>query len=192
MNKIGIYFAYWTKSWTGDYKYYIDKVARLGFDILEVQPDQLLNIPRTELVSLHQMANDRGLELTYCIGFPQDRDLASESPSVRPVWNTPSRLDIIHFMDGKILAASTIPLASCLPQPTRRQATLSRAKHPVCQEISKVAEDYGITYCLEIVNRFEHFLLNTAEEGVAMWMQSAVLMSSCSLDAFHMNIEKTA
>jgi len=52
LNKVRIYFAYWTESWTGDYKYYVDKVARLGFDVLEVQPDQLLNTPRAELDSL--------------------------------------------------------------------------------------------------------------------------------------------
>ncbi|MDP2991224.1 MAG: sugar phosphate isomerase/epimerase, partial [Kiritimatiellota bacterium] len=104
MNKVGIYFAYWTESWTGDYKYYVDKVARLGFDVLEVQPDQLLNTPRAELDSLRQMASDRGLELTYCIGFSQDKDLASETASVRRAGMDYACkiFDIIHIMDCKI------------------------------------------------------------------------------------------
>ena len=34
--KHGIYYAYWEKEWAADYTYYVDKVARLGFDILEV------------------------------------------------------------------------------------------------------------------------------------------------------------
>ena len=72
MNKVGIYFAYWTDSWTGDFKYFINKVARLGFDILEIQPDQLLNSPKVELESLRKMASDKGIELTFCIGFSQD------------------------------------------------------------------------------------------------------------------------
>jgi D-psicose/D-tagatose/L-ribulose 3-epimerase len=193
MNKIGIYFAYWTKSWTGDYKYYIDKVARLGFDILEVQPDQLLNMPRTELVSLHQMANDRGLELTYCIGFPQDRDLASESPSVRRAGMEYAIkiLDIIHFMDGKIFGGinySAWP-AAFPNQLVDKRPYLERSAQCV-REISKVAEDYGITYCLEIVNRFEHFLLNTAEEGVAYVDAIDSPNVKLLLDAFHMNIEE--
>ena len=36
MNKIGIYYAYWTKNWDADFVPYIAKVKRLGFDILEV------------------------------------------------------------------------------------------------------------------------------------------------------------
>lgn len=32
----GIYYAYWEHEWDGDYHYYIDKVSRLGFDILEI------------------------------------------------------------------------------------------------------------------------------------------------------------
>ena len=31
--KHGIYYAYWEKEWAADYTYYVDKVARLGFDI---------------------------------------------------------------------------------------------------------------------------------------------------------------
>ena len=34
--KYGIYFAYWTKEWQADYKYYIQKVKKLGFDVLEI------------------------------------------------------------------------------------------------------------------------------------------------------------
>ena len=29
-------YAYWEKEWNGDYKYYIDKISKLGFDILEI------------------------------------------------------------------------------------------------------------------------------------------------------------
>ena len=32
----GIYYAYWEKEWSGDYLYYIEKAAELGFDILEI------------------------------------------------------------------------------------------------------------------------------------------------------------
>ena len=37
-NRIGIYFAYWTHEWDADFIYYINKVARLGFDTLEICP----------------------------------------------------------------------------------------------------------------------------------------------------------
>ena len=35
------------------------------------------------------------------------------------------------------------------------------------REAMKAAEDCGVLFCVEAVNRFEHYMLNTAEEGVA-------------------------
>ena len=34
--KYGIYFAYWEKEWNADYIKYMEKVKKLGFDILEI------------------------------------------------------------------------------------------------------------------------------------------------------------
>jgi D-psicose/D-tagatose/L-ribulose 3-epimerase len=193
MNKIGIYFAYWTDKWTGDYKYFVDKVARLGFDILEVQPDLLLSMSKAELENLRQLANDRSLELTFCIGFTQDKDLASESASVRQAGldYAIKILDVIHFMGGKVFGGinySAWPAVFPVDLVDKRPY-LERSARGV-KEISKVAEDYGITYCLEIVNRFEHFLLNTAAEGVAFVDAIGSPNVKLLLDAFHMNIEE--
>jgi D-psicose/D-tagatose/L-ribulose 3-epimerase len=193
MNKVGIYFAYWTDSWTGDYQYFINKVARLGFDILEIQPDQLLSSPKAELESLRKMAADKGIELTFCIGFSQDKDLASESAAVRRAGMDYARkiLDVIHVMDGKVFGGINY---SAWPgiytgHLMDKRPYLERSIQCV-KEISKVAEDYGITYCLEIVNRFEHFLLNTAAEGLAYVQAVGSPNVKLLLDAFHMNIEE--
>jgi D-psicose/D-tagatose/L-ribulose 3-epimerase len=193
MNKIGIYFAYWTDSWMGDYIYFIDKVARLGFDILEVQPDQLLSTPQAGLDSLRQMAADRGIELTYCIGFSPEYDLASESDSVRRAGLDYARkiLDVIHYMGGRVFGGINYSSWPCTI-PGRlddKRPYLERSIQGV-KEISKVAEDYGITYCLEVVNRFEHFLLNTAAEGLAFVEAVGSPNVKLLLDAFHMNIEE--
>ena len=193
MNKVGIYFAYWTHSWTGDFRYFVDKVARLGFDILEIQPDQLLRASKAELDGLRQMASDRGIELTFCIGFAQDKDLASESAAVRRAGMAYARqiLDVIHVMNGKVFGGinySAWP-AAFPPGLTDKRPYLDRSIMGV-KEISKVAEDYGITYCLEIVNRFEHFLLNTAAEGLAYVDAVGSPNVKLLLDTFHMNIEE--
>ena len=34
--RFGIYFAYWESEWKADYKAYIEKAARLGFDVMEL------------------------------------------------------------------------------------------------------------------------------------------------------------
>ena len=58
------------------------------------------------------------------------------------------------------------------------------------RKVMKTAEDNNVTVNLEIVNRFEHYLMNTAAEGIEVC--KAVGSPNCKLllDCFHMNIEE--
>jgi hypothetical protein len=58
------------------------------------------------------------------------------------------------------------------------------------REAMKAAEDCGVLFCVEVVNRFEHYMLNTAEEGVAFAKQVGSPNCKLLLDTFHMNIEE--
>lgn len=193
MNKVGIYFAYWTDSWRGDFAYYVDKVASLGFDILEIQPDPLLGMRKTKLDEIKKAADDRGVELTYCIGFPKAKDMASEDARVRRAGIRYARkiLDVIHYMDGKVFGGinySAWP-ATLSDGVTDKRPYLDRSIRSI-KEVIKSAEDYGIIYCVEVVNRFEQFLLNTAAEGIAYVEAVGSPNLRLLLDAFHMNIEE--
>jgi D-psicose/D-tagatose/L-ribulose 3-epimerase len=193
MNKVGIYFAYWTKSWAADFSYYIQKVSKLGFDILEICPAGMLDMSKVELDNIKKTANDEGIELTYCIGFPKGYDLSSESLPVRQngIEYAKRILKIIHFMDGKIFGGINY---ACWPGDLNegivdKRPYLERSIESI-KEVIKIAEDYDITYCLEVVNRFEQFLINTAEEGVAFVDAVGSPNLKLLLDAFHMNIEE--
>ena len=48
----GVYYAYWEREWGGDYKYYIEKAAKLGFDILEIAAGPLPDYTEKELNDL--------------------------------------------------------------------------------------------------------------------------------------------
>ena len=83
MNKIGIYYAYWTHNWDVDFVPFVGKVKRLGFDILEVNSGTVTNMSNVERDRLKSAAQKAGIELTFCIGLTRDYDLASEDVSVR-------------------------------------------------------------------------------------------------------------
>ena len=57
-------------------------------------------------------------------------------------------------------------------------------------QLMKVAEDCGVLYCCEVVNRFEQYLLNTAKEGVEFVKRLGSPNARVLLDTFHMNIEE--
>jgi D-psicose/D-tagatose/L-ribulose 3-epimerase len=193
MNKVGIYFAYWSKDWTADFIYYLNKVADLGFDVLEVTAEHILNMSDNKLKNLKSAAIERDINLTYAIGFSPNYDIASEDNNVRKkgIEYAKRILDSIYRMNGKILCGITY---SSWPLVVNKdifdkRAWLDRSIKGV-KEIIKTAEDFGIYYCLEVVNRFEQFLLNTVEEGIEFCKAVNSSNIKLHLDTFHMNIEE--
>jgi D-psicose/D-tagatose/L-ribulose 3-epimerase len=58
------------------------------------------------------------------------------------------------------------------------------------KEVMKVVEDNELTFSMEAVNRFEHYLLNTSKEAVEYVEQVGSDRCKILLDTFHMNIEE--
>ena len=62
--KHGIYYAYWETEWAADYVPYIKKVAKLGFDILEIGGAALPGMSDAQLKELKTVADDCGITIT--------------------------------------------------------------------------------------------------------------------------------
>ena len=77
--KFGVFFAYWTHEWKGDYLKYARKVRELGFDMLEISPGQLLNMSRQELLEFKAVTKDLGLTISSNLGPPKEKDVASRT-----------------------------------------------------------------------------------------------------------------
>jgi D-psicose/D-tagatose/L-ribulose 3-epimerase len=58
------------------------------------------------------------------------------------------------------------------------------------KELVKVAEDNNVILNVEVINRFEQFLLNTCEEAVKYVEEIDSPYCGILLDTFHMNIEE--
>ena len=58
------------------------------------------------------------------------------------------------------------------------------------KEAVKAAEDNGVTFSMEVVNRFEQKIMNTAAEAVAYVERVGSPNAKVMLDTFHMNIEE--
>ena len=56
---------------------------------------------------------------------------------------------------------------------------------------SAPAKEYDIELGMEVLNRFENHILNTAEEGVAFVKEVSMDNVKVMLDTFHMNIEES-
>ena len=79
--KIGIYYAYWAHEWGGDFVPYIEKVKRLGFDVLEVACGAFHLEQDAYFRELRKAAEDSGVILTGGYGPRPEHNLASTDAS---------------------------------------------------------------------------------------------------------------
>ncbi len=112
--KYGIYFAYWTKEWQADYKYYIQKVKKLGFDVLEISCMALRSVylRDEQLLDLKKCAEDHGIIMTAGYGPTKEQNLCSGDPAVvkRGMDFFKGLLPRLQLMDIKVLGGGLYSL----------------------------------------------------------------------------------
>jgi D-psicose/D-tagatose/L-ribulose 3-epimerase len=192
MNPIGIHFGYWTQSWGSDPIQFVGRAQKCGFDVLEVNAPKITLMSDKERDALKAAAETAGISLTYSIGMKDDMDLASEDAATRKkgiaFLKDVSRA--MKYLGGTVMAGinySSWP-RKLAPNEDKRVLT-DRAVEGV-REAIKTAEDCGVIFCIEVVNRFEQFMMNTAAEGISFAERVDSPNCKLLLDTFHMNIEE--
>jgi len=191
--KVGIFYAFWTHEWDADFLPYVSKVRGLGFDQLEVGGAGIAKLSPAGRRELASAARDADLALSYGIGLPTNLDVSAVDEGVRQTGVRYMRglIDAIGEMGGGTLCGTvhscwpaTLPKGFDDKRPFRDQSLRSM------RELVKVAEDRGVVLLVEVINRFEQFLVNTAAEAVAYVDEVASPACAILLDTFHLNIEE--
>ncbi len=189
--KIGTYFAYWAQEWKVDYFRYIEKAKQAGFDVLEVSSG-ILALSDDELTALRDSAKEAGLVLTACLGLTKDMDVSSADGATRAKGiDYMNRLFVamdkadIRKVGGIIYAYWPCDYSQPVDKPAVRERSIKSVR-----ELADEAARFGIELEIEVVNRFEHFLINDAKEAVQYVKDVARPNVKVMLDCFHMNIEE--
>src|SRR5258708_7079906 len=192
MNPVGIHYGYWTQSWDSEPVQFVEKAKKCGFDILEVNAPKITRMSDKERDALKAAGAAGGWGLTYSIGMTADMDLLSENAGTRKK-GIAFLQDVSRAMKqigGTVMAGVNYGSwpRKLLPGEDKRVLT-DRAVEGV-REAIKAAEDCGVFFCVEVVNRFEQFIMNTAAEGIAFAERVGSPNCKVHLDTFHMNIEE--
>lgn len=196
MNKLGIFVNFWERSWTINYRYYIDKVKRLGYDILEFQAQPLLEMEDSECRAIKRYADDAGIKLSYSLGLNPKYDVASPDAAVREggVRYLSDIVRKIAVMEGELFSGVTYAgwgVPSYFVDEAEKERLFARSVDSM-QKVMKVAEREGVTVCCEAVNRFESPLINTAAEAIRYADAVGSPNIGIHLDTYHMNIEENS
>lgn len=193
MNKVGMFFSYWSNEWLVDFVAVAKRIAGLGFDIIELALPEYVKLPATKKEEFRAVTRDLGLGVTCAVGLKPEYDLASPDRSVRENGKeyVKQLLEECRFLDAPLLGGLNFCAWPAAPPPgmSDKRPYVERAAESV-RDIIGVAEEYNIVYAIEVVNRFEQFLVNDAREGIEFCELVGSPYCQVHLDTFHMNIEE--
>jgi D-psicose/D-tagatose/L-ribulose 3-epimerase len=170
----------------------VKRAQKCGFDILEVNAPKVTRMSDSERDALKGAAADAGLGLTYSIGMTSDMDLTSEDAATRKK-GVAFLKDVVRAMKqigGTVMAGINYSSWPRKLLPGEDKKLLTDRSIEGVREAIKTAEDCDVIFCVEVVNRFEQFMMNTAAEGIAFAQEVGSPNCKILLDTFHMNIEE--
>lgn len=191
--KVGIFYAYWVHDWDVDFHPYIDKASEIGFDVIEVNAGTVTDMSPDERKELKSHADDNGLELSFVVGLQHQYDISSPDKKIRR-----NGIEYLQKMakavgeigggpvGGIIYGAwpATLPVGGEVKRDYWDRSLASM------REAIKAAEDNNVTFNMEVVNRFEQFLMNVCSEAVEYVKAIGSPAAKVMLDTFHINIEE--
>lgn len=195
-NRIGLHANYFRGT---AYENDIFAIARCihsaGGNVLELMPSHILQYSQAQLLEFRELLDKYDIELICGAGRSPATDASSDDPQVREASYQASMeiLPLIHMLgcrkwDGLVHACWPAHPGQALTF-ERKEQLLERSAAEM-RRILPVAEDLDIDICFELVNRFEHYLLNSVEEGIAYCQRLNHPRAKLLIDIFHMNIEE--
>jgi D-psicose/D-tagatose/L-ribulose 3-epimerase len=188
MSKIGVHSFVWSAGSSRDeLERALTNSQALGYKLIEFS---YLDPAQVDVKWLAGRIRELGLDVAISMGLPTDGDISSDDASV--VANGEAILDravaLVRDIGGTKLAGI---LSS---SHGKQEHALSRkgwdTSVTTLTRVAERAKAAGVTLNLEIVNRFESNMLNTAAQGMAYIKDTGASNVLLHLDTFHMNIEE--
>jgi len=186
--KVGIHAMVWKAEFgNADLRHCVELAARTGYDFLELplmQPEAIDG--RYAL----KAAQHEGISLTASLGLPPNKDVSSTDERVRRagVEHLMRAVDTAAEMGAEMLTGVIYSAMTKYQQPAtaqEREASLESLR-----EVSDYALPTGVPLALEVVNRYESNIMNTAKEALAYVTDLNQPNVGIHLDTYHMNIEE--
>lgn len=168
----------------------LDKVRKMGFDLLEIAVED----PATIDVGVLQTAlSDNGLKAIVCGVFGPDRNLSSADVTIRK-----NAEDYLYWsIDAAAALASPLvagPMYSAvgkvrLESAAEREAEWQRAVDGL-RRVCDYAAQRTVQLAFEPLNRFETDMVNVVAQGLQLIDDVGSPQLGLHLDSFHMHLEE--
>lgn len=188
MNKIGVHALSWVGGWSEEEaRTAIGGSARLGFDIVEIP---MLDTSSIDTAMTRRLLEEYGIGATVSLGLDPTTDITSPDPEV--ARRGEEKLKTVVALSAEIGATHICGVIHSAMKKYMEPATEAGIRQcaDILRRICDRADGCGIEVGLEVVNRYESNVLNTAAQGVALSKMIGAKNVKVHLDTYHMNIEE--
>lgn len=187
-NKLGVHALVFSGGTTPEEVTEIVRQARAaGYDILELS---LHDARSLDVAAARAELDAAGLDVVCSRGLAFDADVSSDDPAVvaKGAALLQDSLQITHGLGGTHFTGA---LYSALGKYGAPLSAAGRANVvATLQELAKEAEGKGMTLGLEVCNRYETNVVNTAADALRLADDIGADNVLVHLDTYHMNIEE--
>ncbi|MCZ0726546.1 sugar phosphate isomerase/epimerase family protein [Mycolicibacterium iranicum] len=187
-NPIGVHALVWVGD-TGpaSVQTAIEQTVKAGYDLLEFSLHDAVSIDRSKT---RELLTANGISAACSRGLAKDADISSEDPQVvaRGAALLRESLEVTRDIGATVLTGA---LYSAFGKATQPLTARGRANIvAVLRDLAAEAEPTGVTLGLEICNRYETNVVNTARDCLRLADDIGADNVVVHLDTYHMNIEE--
>lgn len=183
--QFGAHAFVWESEWTEKTSVrVVSEAARIGLNFVEVP---LLHPESFNAAKTRRLLQDHGIYATYSLGLPAEAALPDKPQKAEAFLR--KALDVIAAADGNVLTGVIYGTLGALPGRPPNDADYG-VLADVLARVDQHAQDAGIRLGIEPVNRYETFLINTAEQATNLLDRIDSDNMFVHLDTYHLNIEE--
>jgi D-psicose/D-tagatose/L-ribulose 3-epimerase len=170
---------------------YLPRLKNLGYEGIEIPL-----MPRfMELFSADQVRkilSENEMKCVITAGIPEEFNIISEDNEKQKlgVSHLKNCVDITVNMGAQIMGGVLYAYDGGISNGAPRTPAQWERSARNLKEAAKYAAARGITLCLEVINRYEGFFLNTIEDAILLINEIDEPNVKINIDSYHMSIEE--
>jgi D-psicose/D-tagatose/L-ribulose 3-epimerase len=186
--KLGIHAMAWTNHWSNASLDLIDRAQQLGLDFIEIP---LMAIDDIDPPAIKARITSRGFDLVTSTVLTAATDLTADDPETRRAGadHLVRCVEATAAMGARQFSGVIYAEHGRRPPFRADQRHWEWSAHGLRVAADRAVE-LGVTLGIEPVNRYESFLINTAEQAIRLCAMIDRANVGIHLDTYHMNIEE--
>ena len=188
MYKYGVNLLLWTSCFTEKDLYLIKKVKELGCDVVEMP---IFNPEEFPSESVKKELEKYNLEACVCYGCEIDSDIASLDNKVREkgIERFKQAIDHTNTLGAKKIGGVVYKAGGIFTGLAPTQAEWNHSANSM-RIIARYANQFNISICVEQINRYETYFINTTEDALKYCLDVGEPNIQVLLDTHHLILEE--